>query len=189
MREENELVKEFRAIRAEYAYNPSVMSLDDERVARLKEIIDTKLSQVDRTLILLYVDCQSYRKLGAKMHLSHMTCRREILRIERIILTEMNKNRYKVGDIVYVDWVGEDSVSDHYEPEYDTEPSEEVIKMITHQGEYLTESGWTISEARIFPSMAAAWKHQQALCSRRLDAFKARLETINKEIANYEGIH
>ena len=89
---ENEVVKEFRMIKQEYAFNPDIMSLDDPRVARLKEIIDTRLSQVDKTLILLYVDCQSYRKLGKKRRLSHMTCRREILRIKKIILEEYNGN-------------------------------------------------------------------------------------------------
>lgn len=88
---ENEVVKEFRMIKQEYAFNPDIMSLDDPRVARLKEIIDTRLSQVDKTLILLYVDCQSYRKLGKKMGLSHMTLRREIMRIRKIIMEEYDK--------------------------------------------------------------------------------------------------
>lgn len=93
MNTENEVVKEFRQIKQEYAFNPDIMSPDDQRVARLKEIIDTKLSQVDKTLILLYVDCQSYRKLGKKLRLSHMTCRREILRIKKIILEEYNNGQ------------------------------------------------------------------------------------------------
>lgn len=94
MRQENEMVREFRQIKQEYAYNPDIMSTDDPRVARLKEIIDTKLSQVDKTIILLYADCQSYRKLGKRMNLSHMTCRREILRIKKIILEEYNNGEH-----------------------------------------------------------------------------------------------
>ena len=89
----NEVVREFREIRREYAFNPDVMSPDDPRVARLKEIIDTKLSQVDKTIILLYCDCLSYRKLGNKMHLSHMTIRREVIRIKKIILEEYNNEQ------------------------------------------------------------------------------------------------
>lgn len=88
MTTENEVVKEYRAIKQDYAYEPDIMSKDDERVAKIKKIIDTKLSLVDKTIILLYVDCQSYRKLGEKMHLSHMTVRREIIRIKNIILKE-----------------------------------------------------------------------------------------------------
>lgn len=91
MTTENDAVKEFRQIRQEYAWNPDIMCQDDPRVARLKEIIDTKLSQVDKTIILLYCDCLSYRKLGKKMHLSHMTIRRECVRIKKIILEEYKK--------------------------------------------------------------------------------------------------
>ena len=87
----SEVVKEYRAIKAEYAFDPSVMNPDEPRVARLKEIIDTKLSQADKTILLLYVDCQSYRKVGRKLNLSHMTARREILRIRKIVLEEFNK--------------------------------------------------------------------------------------------------
>ena len=88
--ETNEIVKEFRQIKQEYAWNPDIMCPDDPRVARIKEIIDTKLSQVDKTIILLYADCLSYRKLGKKMRLSHMTVRRECMRIKKIILEEYN---------------------------------------------------------------------------------------------------
>ena len=49
------------------------------------------LSQADKTILLLYVDCQSYRKVGKKLNLSHMTIRREILRIRDIVLEEFNK--------------------------------------------------------------------------------------------------
>ena len=87
---ENEVVKEFRHIREEYAFSPDIMNPDDPRVYRLKHIIDTKLSQVDKTIILLYCDCLSYRKLGKKMNLSHMTIRREVMRIKKIILEEYN---------------------------------------------------------------------------------------------------
>lgn len=90
MNTENEVVKEFRQIKREYAYDPGIFNQDDARVKRIKEIIDTKLSQVDKTIILLYCDCLSYRKLGKKMHLSHMTIRREVIRIKKIILEEYN---------------------------------------------------------------------------------------------------
>ena len=89
--ETNEIVKEFRQIKQEYAWNPDIMCPDDPRVARLKEIIDTKLSQVDKTIILLYCDYQSLRELGKMMQLSHMTIRSEVNRIKKIILEEYNQ--------------------------------------------------------------------------------------------------
>ena len=90
---ENEVVKEYRQIKEDYAFNPDIMCPDDPRVSRIKEIIDTKLSQVDKTIILLYADCLSYRKLGKKMRLSHMTVRREVIRIKKIILEEYNNEK------------------------------------------------------------------------------------------------
>ena len=87
----SEVVKEYRAIKEEYAFDPSIFNQGDPKVERLKEIIDTKLSQADKTILLLYVDCQSFRKLGRKLNLSHMTCRREVLRIRNIVLEEFNK--------------------------------------------------------------------------------------------------
>lgn len=92
MKNEREVVSEFRKIRQDYTYNPDIMNEEDERLTRVKKIIDTKLSLADKTIILLYVDCQSYRKLGARLGVSHMTIRREVQRIKNIILKEYENN-------------------------------------------------------------------------------------------------
>ena len=92
MKTEREVVSEFRKIRQEYSYNPDIMNEEDERLTRIKKIIDTKLSLADKTIILFYVDCQSYRKLGARLGVSHMTLRREVQRIKNIILKEYESN-------------------------------------------------------------------------------------------------
>lgn len=92
MKTEREVVSEFRKIRQEYTYNPDIMNEEDERLTRIKKIIDTKLSLADKTIILLYVDCQSYRKLGARLGVSHMTIRREVQRIKNIIMKEYESN-------------------------------------------------------------------------------------------------
>lgn len=92
MKTEREVVSEFRKIRQDYTYNPDIMNEEDERLTRVKKIIDTKLSLADKTIILLYVDCQSYRKLGKRLGVSHMTLRREVQRIKNIILKEYESN-------------------------------------------------------------------------------------------------
>ena len=92
MKTEREVVSEFRKIRQDYTYNPDIMNEEDERLTRIKKIIDTKLSLADKTIILLYVDCQSYRKLGVRLGVSHMTIRREVQRIKNIILKEYERN-------------------------------------------------------------------------------------------------
>lgn len=88
----DEVIAEFRKIKQEYSYNPDIMNEEDERLTSVKKIIDTKLSLADKTIILLYVDCQSYRKLGKRLGVSHMTLRREVQRIKNIILKEYESN-------------------------------------------------------------------------------------------------
>lgn len=88
-----QIVREYKEIREDYKYSEDIMNPEDERVHRIKEIINTKLSIVDKTLILLYTDCQSYRKLGKRLGLSHMTCRKEIIRIKKIILQEYERGK------------------------------------------------------------------------------------------------
>lgn len=92
MKTEQEVATEFRKIKADYAFDPDIMNDEDGRVSRIKEIIDTKLSLADKTIILLYVDCQSYRKLGQRLGVSHMTIRRDVKRIKDIILKEYENN-------------------------------------------------------------------------------------------------
>ena len=87
----NEIIRDFKEIKEDYKFSDDIMCNEDERIHRIKEIINTKLSIVDKTLILLYTDCQSYRKLGQRLGLSHMTCRKEIMRIKAIILKEYGK--------------------------------------------------------------------------------------------------
>lgn len=89
----DEVVAEFRKIKLDYAYDASVFCEDEPRVRELKRIINTKLSIADKTLIILYADCQSFRKLGERLGVSHMTCRREIMRIRKIIMQEYEDNR------------------------------------------------------------------------------------------------
>ena len=86
-----EIIRDYKEIKEDYKFSADIMNMEDERVHRIKEIINTRLSLVDKTLILLYVDCQSFRKLGERLGLSHMTCRKEIIRIKNIILKEYEK--------------------------------------------------------------------------------------------------
>ena len=88
---EEEVARDYKTIREDYAYDPDIFNNEPEKVARVKYIINCRLNQVDRTLIILYADCQSYRKLGKRLGLSHTTIRAEIVRIRRLILDEYRK--------------------------------------------------------------------------------------------------
>ena len=87
----NDIIRDYKEIKEDYKFTNDIMCDEDERIHRIKEIINTKLSIFDKTLILLYVDCLSYRKLGQRLGLSHMTCRKEVLRIKKIILEEYER--------------------------------------------------------------------------------------------------
>ena len=83
-----ETIRAYRKARPDYRFDPSIFSEEDERVARVKEIIERELTQADRTIILLYAECGSYRKLGQMLGLSHMTARSEVMRIRKQILSK-----------------------------------------------------------------------------------------------------
>lgn len=83
--------RDFKDIEADYRFDPSIFTQDGERVAALKYIIDNKLSRVDKTLILIYADCLSYRKMGQRLGFSHTTMRNEVKRIKGLILEEYQK--------------------------------------------------------------------------------------------------
>lgn len=81
----------YNAIKEDYAFDASIFSEDEGKVARIKWIIDNRLSDIDRKILLRYVDCMSYRKMGKKMNISHMTIRKHIVRIREVILKEYYK--------------------------------------------------------------------------------------------------
>lgn len=83
--------RDYKDIEADYRFDPSIFTADGEKVAAIKYIIDNKLSRVDKTLILIYADCLSFRKMGKRLGFSHTTMRGEVTRIKGIILDEYNK--------------------------------------------------------------------------------------------------
>lgn len=88
---ERAVVNEYKAITKEYAYDEDIFNEDESKVNILKYIIFNRLSQPDRTIILLYTDFQSYRKLAEVMGMAHMTVRREVIRIRNLIQEEYDK--------------------------------------------------------------------------------------------------
>jgi len=94
LRKARDEVRTYKDIRQDYTFDPSVFNDEPERLRRVKEIIATDLTEVERTIILLYIDCQSYRKLGKRLGLSHMTVRREVIRIKEKILKKYNERLF-----------------------------------------------------------------------------------------------
>ena len=88
---EKELVRDYKDIAKEYRFNADVFSSDKERVAKVKWIVEHRLTEADRIIIILYADCQSLRKLGRRLGISHSTLALEVNRIKAQILTEYEK--------------------------------------------------------------------------------------------------
>jgi DNA-directed RNA polymerase specialized sigma24 family protein len=88
---DNEIARDYKSIREDYRFDASIFTEEPDRTARVKWIIDNRLTDVERILILLYVDCQSFRKLGKRLGLSHQTCAKEVRRIKEKILQEYSK--------------------------------------------------------------------------------------------------
>lgn len=90
---ERRTVRAYRDIRGDYAWKPDIMSEEDPRVAEVKRIIQEELTGADRILITMYADCQSLRKLGRALGISHTSVRKEIVRIRKIILDKYGNIR------------------------------------------------------------------------------------------------
>ena len=88
---ERAIARDYKDIRQDYQFEGGPFSQEPDRVAKTKWIIEHKLTEVDRTLIILYVDCHSYRKLGKRLGLSHTLVGKEIRRIRAHILAEYEK--------------------------------------------------------------------------------------------------
>ena len=88
---EAEVARDYKTIREDYRFDGSIFSEESERVARLKWILDNRLTEVERIIILLYIDCHSCRKLGKKLTLSHNTVAKEVRRIRAKILEEYKR--------------------------------------------------------------------------------------------------
>ena len=79
------IVRTFKQIQRDYAYDGDVFNTDTPQVRRAKWVVQNVLTPSDRTIIILYAELGSYRKLGARLGLSHTTVRKEVLRIRNII--------------------------------------------------------------------------------------------------------
>lgn len=79
------IVRSYKQIAQDYAYQGGVFCEDAPKVRRAKWVVEHCLTPADRTIIILYAELGSYRKLGALLGMSHTTVRKEVLRIRNII--------------------------------------------------------------------------------------------------------
>lgn len=70
---------------SEYDYNEDIFCEDDERVRSIKRAIAQVISPTDRTIILLYTELGSQRKVGKMLGVSASTVNIQLKRIRKEI--------------------------------------------------------------------------------------------------------
>lgn len=86
-----ELATHFRDVAKDYRYDPSIFCNEPEKVRLVKKIIDERLEDWERVVIILYADCGSLRKLAERFGMSHTTLAGFVREIKAKILDEYNK--------------------------------------------------------------------------------------------------
>lgn len=85
------IIDEYRKTKDDFLANDDIFDEDPDRLRRVKDIITHRLDQVDRAILILYADCQSYRKLGKILGVSHVTAGKKVRRVRALVLEEYNK--------------------------------------------------------------------------------------------------
>ena len=75
---DSNIVRDYKEVRKDFTIQDPLFSGEPDKVRRVKEIVLERLDQVDQTLILMYADCGSYRALGKRLGLSHMSVKKVI---------------------------------------------------------------------------------------------------------------
>lgn len=89
MSEQQEQKIDLRAILDEYRYEDMIFSQHDDRIQRIKQIINKELTDADRIIFLVYTETQSYRALGKLLGVSHTTAGSEVRRIRKLITDKL----------------------------------------------------------------------------------------------------
>ena len=78
----------FKRVEADYGYNPDVFSEDSARVASVKRAV-SELPDVDRIIMILYSELQSYSELGKVLNCSKATAHTYVKRIRLEVLNKL----------------------------------------------------------------------------------------------------
>ena len=77
----------------DYQPDRTIFRRDDMRTHRVKEVIASRLTEVDRRIILLYAETGSVRDTAALLGCSRSEAQRHIQRIRNLIINEINKKK------------------------------------------------------------------------------------------------
>lgn len=80
---------DLRAIIDEYRCDDMLFAEHDERIIRIKNIVNNELTEADKIIFLVYTETQSYRTLGKLLGVSHTTAGAEVRRIRKLITDKL----------------------------------------------------------------------------------------------------
>ena len=83
----------FARVLADYRFDGDVFNADDERVRRIKFVMDKYLTEADRRIMIYYAECGSIRDTAARMGVSRATMGNTIQRIRKEICTHLERIR------------------------------------------------------------------------------------------------
>lgn len=89
------LMCSYRGMLEDCKFEPDMMCEEGQLVRKIKYIINKKLPAEDKTLILLYADYDSLRKLAGLLGVSHVTVKNRIAGIRKEVLSELDKLKDK----------------------------------------------------------------------------------------------
>lgn len=86
-----EIANRLKALKEQYKYKEPDIFTEDSTYSISTYVIDNYLDNIDKTLIYLYAEAGSLRKLGDMIGCSHQSVRNEINRIKTNIKNKINE--------------------------------------------------------------------------------------------------
>lgn len=86
----NDIVDIFRNAEPDYRYDGSPFCRDSARVRAVKWVMEHRLTEAERRIIILYAEIASSRKMGGGLNVNRMTLQRQIGRIKKKIRHELD---------------------------------------------------------------------------------------------------
>lgn len=85
----DKIVREYADFRKDYLFDDSIFSQEDERIARVKYVVNKKLSVWERTVILYYAELGSVRRLAEKFGIGRQLAWATVKKIQDKIKAEL----------------------------------------------------------------------------------------------------
>lgn len=80
-----EIIRNWKKVRAYYEWSPEMLKDEGDTAQRAKHALSL-LPLVDRTIMVLYAECGSLRRLGRMLGVSRMTAQKEVKRIRKELM-------------------------------------------------------------------------------------------------------